>query len=442
MNTSIVPFVNHSGIDTVNQRRLAKISSQKSLQIMDYIMKLNGLFSGPIAVTDTYLLDHRPLQNWLMNADADIIEYLVPKDESVIPGFFVTTRAKGSFEDILKTLLKNRMLFSSQNEEFDNWIRNLDHDPSIDEFAQKDRRGSDWWSSYLKKIDNLFDENVRKEWVFGPFNFPQKLKRYLDYVEPKLKPRDPFTYEYFENLLTRTSPPVTRTEIVRWLRGNNRSESDFMTLVHSAYRAVLAESMDVPGKVIESTADDTWPRNLIPNAIVRATEKLTKVEPLEMDFDYRILIDQLPWGALLELRSHEDFKQSLLELSRVTSATEVDRQTMEKVVKNHFKVVGGILENTSAANLFMSRAGTPPRIHLIKFEAEIVVTTAMTVATILTSNPAFALATISNYIVLATDIIGFVGDDPLLRLQKAFGHVERTLLKEIEFDDLPDGRLL
>jgi hypothetical protein len=435
MNTNLIPFVNHSGLDTVNQRRIAQISSTKSIQLMDYIIKLNGIFSGPIAVTDTYLLDHRPLQNWLLNADTGVIEYLAPQNDSVIPGFFVTTRAKGSFEDILKVLLKNRMLFSSQNKVFDDWIKNLDHDPSIDEFVNKDKRGHEWWNTYLKKIDTIFDNDIRRDWMFGPFNFPKKLKRYLNNVELKLKPKDPYAWDYFDNLLARTSPPITRTEIVRWLRDNDRSEGDYITLVHSAYRAVLAESMDIPGKVIESVADDTWPKDLIPKAITRAAEKFMEVKPEEMDFDYKILIDKLPWDALLELRSHEDFKQSLLELSTVTSSAIVDFRTVKRVIKNHLRITIGILRNTSAANLFINRSGTPPIVTLKKFGSRITGTSAATAAALLTKRFDVGLTAIAGWGLVIEDLIGFVGSDPRVRLINAFGHVERTLLKNIEFDE-------
>lgn len=441
MDTNIIPFVNHAGLDTINQRRLIKIGSKRSLQIIDYIIKLNGLFSGAIPITDTYLLDHRPLQNWLMKADTDLLEYLVPQDDSVLPGVFVTTRAKGNFEDILKTLIeKNRMLFSSQNKDFDRWIRDQNNDPSFDEFVKRDKRGNEWWESYLEKINGLFDENARKVWVFGPYNFPGRLRSYLDHVKQELRPKDPYIFDNFYDLVT-SDPPATRTTIVRWLRDNNKDESAYATLTHSAYRAVLAESTDAPGKIVENIARDTWPSDLIPRAIMQAAEKLAEVKPLDLDIDYRILIDKLPWEVLLELRAHEDFKSSLLELSRATSNIDVDEKTMKKAIKNHFKTVGRILENTSAAGLFINRTGTPPRVNLLKFGFEVSATSAIMAAAILTQNFEIALTSIPGYVLMIKDLISFVGNDPLVRLENAFGHVERTLLKEVSFDELPSKKL-
>jgi hypothetical protein len=442
MDKNLIPFVNHAALDTVNQKRLTTVSSERSLQLMSYIIKLNGLFSGPIAITDTHLLDHKPLQNWLMNANSGIIEYLVPQDESVIPGLFVTTRAKGNFEDILKTLVHNRMLFSSQNKEFDTWIRNLDHNPSLDEFIKKDKRSDEWWQNYLGKIDRVFDENGRKEWLFGPFNFPERLKRYLYYVEPRLKEKDKFAWDYFADLLERRSPPITRTEIVRWLRDNNRENSDFTTLTHVAYRSVLAESMDIPGKIIESTANDAWPEELIPKRITMVAESLQRVKPFELDTDYRILIDQLPWDILLELRSNEDFKQSLIELSRVTSNMEINEITIKKAINHHIRLIGDILGNKPSANLYINRNGPPNQILVLKIDVSLAATSALFAAAIMTGNLTFAYAAIPGFIAVIKDVIDFIGNDPQIRLEKTFGHLERTLLKNVEYDDLPIGKLL
>jgi len=437
MNTNLIPFVNHSGIDTINQRRLIRMGSKRSMQIIDYIIKLNGLFSGSIPITDTYLLDHRPLQNWLMDAPLDALEYLVPQDSSILPGVFVTTRNKNDFEDILKTLIRNRMLFSSQEKNFDYWIRSPGNKPSMDEFLKQDKRGEDWWKKYLQKIDSLFDEDARKVWVFGPYNFPGRLEQYLDYVRKELRPQDPYAFDYFLNLITRKDPPITRTDIVRWLRDTERENSSLATLTHQAYRAVLAESTDMPGKIVDNIAQDTWPSELIPKAILQAAEEIAKEEPLSLDIDYQILIDKLPWETLLILRSHDDFKQSLLELSRATSNIDVDERTIKKAIKNHFKMVGKILENTSASSLFISRTGTSPQVQLRRFKVEVGATTALMASAILMKSAEFAIAAIPGFVAITKDLINFYGNDPLIRFENAFGHVERTLLQEVTYDELP-----
>jgi len=215
----IYTLANHAGLDSVNQNNLLP----NPQRILDFYFKIAGLVCGPLVISDTMLLDHSSLGEWIMSAEGAKLDYISPNDPEIIPAIIVSTRNNNSFGEILTILLKNQMLFSSQSLPFDDWLQK-NPGPSLEVFFSKDEKrrsmaNEKWWETYLARLDWLFapTRNIRIAWPFGPFDYPSRLRELLKENSEVIKDKEPLEWDYLDDFL-KPENKIDRSKIIRYLR--------------------------------------------------------------------------------------------------------------------------------------------------------------------------------------------------------------------------------